>query len=88
MATKTSALYAQKRTSGESNALSRAETEWSGTFPEREDAAYARVWGAEADLAELCVEPAEPGSGERTRFGEIAVRVWQPLLDHEVQVRV
>ena len=33
----------------------------------------------------LVVRP-EPGSGgEPTRFGELAVRLWAPLLDHERQ---
>jgi exodeoxyribonuclease V gamma subunit len=89
MATKTSARYAAGRGSGEDNALRAAETEWAGgDFPERADAAYALVWGDEANFSRLSAEPAEHHRREQTLFGELALRVWQPLLDAEERARL
>jgi exodeoxyribonuclease V gamma subunit len=84
MTTKASARYAEKRRSGAQSALLLASREWTdGNFPERADAAYALAWGDEADFGRLSAAAAEHSSSEPTMFGELALRVWQPLLDAE-----
>ncbi|HEX2174445.1 MAG TPA: exodeoxyribonuclease V subunit gamma, partial [Nocardioidaceae bacterium] len=94
MATKTSAVYAQKRAGGMShvNALARAEQEWTGgRFDgEQADAAHELVWGRAAPVGVLLEEPPRadeqgptwPGD-ESTRFGALARRLWSPLLAAE-----
>jgi hypothetical protein len=47
---------------------------WCGSkHPERDEAPYVRVFGAGAGREVL----------DATRFGELALRVWRPLLDAE-----
>lgn len=49
---------------------------------EKEDPAIERVWGRDAQLAELTtpVQPGEEYDGESTRLGAYASRLWLPLL--------
>ena len=58
----------------------------SGKFPgEDENQAAVRVWGPYAPL-EVLLGPPRPGeeiSGETTRMGALAARVWLPLLRAE-----
>jgi exodeoxyribonuclease V gamma subunit len=65
--------YARARTAGASdgNALAKAGQVWCGSKrPERDEPPYVRVFGAGAEVL-------------GTRFGELALRVWGPLLDAE-----
>ena len=59
----------------------------SGKFPgEDADAGFARIWGPAAPFDDLIREPPRPGEdwrGEPSRFGELALRLWLPLLDAE-----
>ncbi len=58
----------------------------SGRFPgEDEDLACAKVWGRHAPLAALLTPPGpgEQASGESTRLGAFAARLWLPLLRAE-----
>ena len=65
----------------------RAKQKWaSGTYPgEDDDAAHTQVWGRHAPFETLLTArlPDESWGGEPHRFGELAVRLWAPLLDHE-----
>ena len=57
-----------------------------GSFPgEDDDAAHSQVWGRQAPFETLLAptRPDETWGGEPHRFGELAVRLWSPLLDHE-----
>ncbi|MCO7197055.1 exodeoxyribonuclease V subunit gamma, partial [Pseudonocardia sp. McavD-2-B] len=81
--TDAAAVYARNRARGvvPANAFAAAESEWSRF--EHAEAPHVFVRGAAG--GPLVVRP-EPGSGgEPTRFGELAVRLWAPLLDHERQ---
>ena len=77
-------VYARTRIGSGSadDALAEALRGWcEGRFPERDDAVYARVFGAGAGREVLTT----PGTGsEPTRFGDLALRVWRPLLAAEV----
>jgi exodeoxyribonuclease V gamma subunit len=67
-------------------ALEEAMRKWNGgAGAERRDAAHAKVWGP--DGADLTREPGGPG-GEPTRFGTLALRLWEPLLTAEDMVRL
>jgi len=90
MAVKTSAAYTEARRDGSDPfyAAREAERQWaSAKFPgEDADAAHALVWGRAVPLSRLLSAapgPDERWAGEPTRFGELAVRVWSPLLDSE-----
>ncbi len=88
LATKTSATYALARAKGvsEANALAKARQEWAGKFPENDDDAHRLVWGERAALDALCEAAADGGTGEETTlFGQLARRLWQPLLDAEAR---
>lgn len=81
--TDAAAVYARNRARGvvPANAFAAAESEWSRF--EHAEAPHVFVRGGAG--GPLVVRP-EPGSGdEPTRFGELAVRLWAPLLDHERQ---
>lgn len=81
--TDAAAVYARNRARGvvPANAFAAAESEWSRF--EHAEAPHVYVRGAAG--GPLVARP-EPGSGgEPTRFGELAVRLWAPLLDHERQ---
>ena len=87
---KTSNAYAQARRRRRSveDALWVARQKWvSDKFPgEDADSAFARIWGASTSLDELVlIQPRadEHWSREPSRFGELALRLWAPLLDAE-----
>jgi len=86
---KTSAAYAETRVRDEPpEAIRQATKRWrSDQFPgEDADVAHLQVWGTAAPLDVLLRDgPAadEQWSGEPTRFGELARRLWTPLLEHE-----
>jgi len=50
-------------------------------FPERDEAVYTRVFGAAAGPEVLTTSGT---AGEPTRFGDLALRLWRPLLAEEV----
>jgi exodeoxyribonuclease V gamma subunit len=85
VAVKTSAAYAEARVGGMSpaNALAKARRAWQpDRFDgEQADPAHRLVWGDEAALDLLL---ADPGAGDEPhRFGELARRLWDPLLAAE-----
>jgi exodeoxyribonuclease V gamma subunit len=86
-ATKTSAAYAAARRADNDvpDSMRRARMRWaSGDFPgEDADAANERIWGRRATLDALTSTPATGTNGETSRFGELALRLWGPLLDSE-----
>jgi exodeoxyribonuclease V gamma subunit len=89
MPVKSAAEYAAHRLRGAEvdDAEYRARMKWAtGSFPgEDDDAAHAQVWGRRAPFETLltATPPDETWGGEPHRFGELAVRMWFPLLDHE-----
>ena len=93
MPVKTAAAYATSRFAGESieQAETAANREWVDsryTFGEAGDPEHELVWGGSAPLAVLLGEqPYADEAGwwldESTRFGQLARRVWHPLLDSE-----
>jgi exodeoxyribonuclease V gamma subunit len=89
MPVKSAAEYGAHRVRGAEvdDAEYRAKMKWaSGSFPgEDADAAHVQVWGRQAPFDTLlaAIPPDGPGGGEPHRFGELAVRLWAPLLDHE-----
>jgi exodeoxyribonuclease V gamma subunit len=86
--TATGCAYATTRRGGADPAAAADEAlrKWaSGAGAERADDAHVRVWGAGADV--LTAGPDAPG-GEPTRFGELAMRLWAPLLHAEDMVRL
>jgi exodeoxyribonuclease V gamma subunit len=89
MPVKSAAEYAAHRLRGADvdDAEYRARMKWAtGSFPgEDDDAAHAQVWGRRAPFETLltATPPDETWGGEPHRFGELAVRMWFPLLDHE-----
>jgi exodeoxyribonuclease V gamma subunit len=76
--------YARTRSGGGSadDALAEALRGWcEGRFPERDESTYARVFGVAAGPEVLTTS----GTGdEPTRFGDLALRLWRPLLAAEV----
>ncbi|HSK56012.1 MAG TPA: exodeoxyribonuclease V subunit gamma [Jiangellales bacterium] len=85
VAVKTSAAYAEARVGGMSpaNALAKARRAWQpDRFDgEQADPAHRLVWG---DQAALDLLVADPGAGDEPhRFGELARRLWDPLLAAE-----
>jgi exodeoxyribonuclease V gamma subunit len=81
--------YARIRRGGASpaDALAEAARAWTnGAGAERADAAHERVWGRAASASVLSGEPGPPG-GEPTRFGTLALALWNPLLQMEDMVR-
>jgi len=89
LATATSHAYAQGRRGGGSpgDARARAEQEWARDRDGRDDPAHKFLWGAGAPLAVLLEAPPQPdGPGaldEGTRFGALAMQLWEPLLSSE-----
>jgi exodeoxyribonuclease V gamma subunit len=67
-------------------AQAQASRSWtSAKFPgEDADPAHALVWGPAAPFSTLlgAAAPGEQWLGEPTRFGELALRLWAPLLQH------
>jgi exodeoxyribonuclease V gamma subunit len=75
-------VYARTRSGGGTadDAFAEAARAWcEGRFPERDDALYVRVFGDKAGTEVL----SHPGTREPTRFGDLALRLWRPLLDAE-----
>ena len=66
-------------------ALAEAAAEWD-KGRERADDPYVRVWGPGAPAAAFTGAP-DPAGGQPTRFGALAVRLWEPLLRAEELVR-
>ncbi|MGI8418468.1 MAG: exodeoxyribonuclease V subunit gamma [Nakamurella sp.] len=85
---KTAYAYALARVRGRRDAVdafAKAETEWKGrSFPgEGAQPEHTRIWG-ENDLMTIATSLGRAESpGETTRFGELAVQIYQPLLDAE-----
>ncbi len=82
-----SSTYAERRALGApvDDAVQRASATWADRFGERADAPHRLVW-EEADLAVLLAQPCDPAEArpdcvEPTRFGTLARRLWQPLID-------
>lgn len=91
---KASAVYAERRRRGGSvsDAEQAAEKMWvSGQYPgEDADSAHVLVYGAGRPFSAVLAAPARPdetwsenGDPEPHRFGQLAVRLWGPLLDCE-----
>jgi exodeoxyribonuclease V gamma subunit len=93
MPVKTAAAYATCRFAGESveQAEATADREWADSrysFGEAGDAEHQLVWGNGAPMSVLIdqqpsADEARWWLDEKTRFGQLARRVWQPLLDAE-----
>ena len=95
MACATSARWAEGRRDGldDEGVLSGAGGKWlsNGDIPgERDDDEHVFIYGRFSDVRVLLDErprPDESGPGwaseEPTRFGRVARRLWDPLLDHE-----
>jgi len=89
LAAKTSATYAASRIGGASveQATADASRDWRSDFGgEQDDRHHRHVWGDAAALADLLAAeplPDEQWRGEPTRFGELACRLWQPILQAE-----
>jgi len=84
---RTSFAWATARHSG-ANPLSKAAAEWNshpGRPRENEKPAPAKAWGHRAPLDALLVPPrtGEEVTGEDTRLGAFAARLWLPLLQAE-----
>jgi exodeoxyribonuclease V gamma subunit len=88
VSTRTSYAYAATRGRGVDAAVTAARDEWTrfGSGGEGDDPAHVLVWGpGPPSLDRLLAEPARGRSpdAEPTRFGDLAVRLWAPLLDAE-----
>lgn len=85
---RTACAYAERRLqSGPDASAKYASREWrssgsDGDYGEFDDASNRRVWG-DATFDALLASPAD-GTGEPHLFGELAKRVWGPLLEVEV----
>ncbi|WP_233899091.1 exodeoxyribonuclease V subunit gamma [Pseudonocardia dioxanivorans] len=65
------------------DAVDAARSAWAGRFsPERDEPAHRLLWGPSAPLEDLLSAPARTGE-EPSLFGELAMRVWTPLLAAE-----
>ncbi|WP_098956353.1 exodeoxyribonuclease V subunit gamma [Pseudonocardia sp. N23] len=86
LALKSSYAYANRRRMRNrtpDDAVDAARSQWAGRYgPERDDAAHTLVWGPGTALDVLLADPARSGE-EPTRFGELAMRIWTPLLAAE-----
>ncbi|WP_240615971.1 exodeoxyribonuclease V subunit gamma [Nakamurella deserti] len=87
---KTGLAYAESRFRRRSpeDALNAARMRWvSDKFPgEDADPAFVRIWGAAAPFADVNREPSRPDERwmrEPSRFTELALRLWFPLLTAE-----
>jgi exodeoxyribonuclease V gamma subunit len=80
VSTPCTAAYAKARRAGAAarDAELAAAREW--TF-EKEDEAIVAVLGADPDFERLLERPGDGPAG--SRFGELAERIWRPLLDAE-----
>ncbi|HXV92582.1 MAG TPA: exodeoxyribonuclease V subunit gamma [Pseudonocardia sp.] len=78
-------VYARTRLGGGSaeDALAEAEKKWcGGGFPERDDAPYVRAFGPAPGAGVLRTAP-RGANGEPSRFAELSMRLWEPLLAAE-----
>lgn len=87
-----SAVYAQRRWQGATvdQACEAAEEAFGGgagaLFGDFTDRSLRYVWGPQVRLRDWHNQPAEgDGAGERTRFGELARLMWDPVLANESQ---
>ncbi|TKR27017.1 exodeoxyribonuclease V subunit gamma [Cellulomonas hominis] len=96
LAVETSAEYARRRLAGDDvpDAMSGASSLWwdfDGRTVRGEglEPAHELVFGAGSKLRDIATERAEPDglAAEHTRFGELAVRIWQPLQTAETSRR-
>jgi exodeoxyribonuclease V gamma subunit len=84
---KTSCAWAEARRDDD-DPVEAAQDKWKTTTfhaGENDEAAHSRVWGRNAPLEKLLGAP-RPGdevSGEDTRLGALAMRLWLPLLTDE-----
>ena len=84
---KTSCAWAEARRDDD-DPVEAAQDKWKTTSfhaGENDEPAHSRVWGKNAPLEKLLGEP-RPGeevSGEETRLGALAMRLWLPLLTDE-----
>lgn len=96
LATETSHVYACARheASTVAQAAAKAVAAWTSTSGsgyrnscENDDAAIVRVYGPDAPFSALWDQPVPPGQppdgGEPSWFGQLATRVWEPLLRRE-----
>ncbi|MGA5305854.1 exodeoxyribonuclease V subunit gamma [Nucisporomicrobium flavum] len=85
LACKASHAYARCRLSGgdPESAYGKARAEWTrfGGGGEADDDPHRLVWGADAPLDRLLADPAN--GSEPTRFGALAMRLWEPLCRAE-----
>ena len=85
---RTACAYAERRLrSGPNASATYAAREWrssgaEGAYGEFDDASHLRVWG-DASFEALLALPPEAGSDEPHLFGDLARRVWGPLLEAE-----
>jgi exodeoxyribonuclease V gamma subunit len=82
VSTPCTAAYAKARRAGAAarDAELAAAKEW--TF-EKQDEAIVTVLGADPEFERLLEQPGDRHGADRTRFGELAERIWRPLLDAE-----
>jgi len=89
----TSAAWARSAAAGENPFVS-AQRRWTSSFDERmgesAEPEHVAVLGGPVDFEQLLVQPPradESGTGwasaERSRFGRLALRLWEPVLSHE-----
>lgn len=87
MAVKASSTYAELRQKAwkEESALSKSRSDWNGSnfAGEAADPAHVVVHGEGAPFDVLLAEPALVDPDETTRFGELARRIWAPILQRE-----
>jgi exodeoxyribonuclease V gamma subunit len=84
---KTSCAWAEARRDDD-DPIEAAQDKWKTTTfhaGENDEAAHSRVWGRNAPLEKLlgAPRPGEEVSGEDTRLGALAMRLWLPLLTDE-----
>ena len=84
---KTSCAWAEAR-HNDDDPVAAAEDKWKTTSfhaGENDEPAHSRVWGRNAPLEKLLGAPrrGEEVSGEETRLGALAMRLWLPLLTDE-----
>lgn len=81
----TSYAWAEARRENE-DPVDVARRAWGGKFGDGTDAAHVKVWGANVPLEKLLgiPQPGEEVTGEGTRLGALAMRLWAALLSAEV----
>jgi exodeoxyribonuclease V gamma subunit len=81
----TSYAWAEARRAVE-DPLDAARRAWGGKYGDCTDAPHVKVWGPSAPLEKILgtPHPGEEVTGEGTRLGALALRLWAPLLSAEV----